>query len=198
MKNFANYSRLAIVTAVLALFAPFALALSANWKLDSAHSSVQFSITHMGISHVHGHFGTVTGSINLNSADITKSDVNVVIDVTGLDTGNDARNNHLKTPDFFDTTKFTTATFSSTSVQKSGAGLTINGNLTLHGITKPVVLTVDTLGTAITSPMDHKQHSGFSATTTISRKDFAIGTTFPEAILSDAVKLEIEVEAIQQ
>lgn len=197
MKKSALTYRMAIVAAILAIIAPFALAQSTTWNFDSAHSSVEFSITHMGLSHVHGHFGKVSGSISLNAADVTKSSVNATIDVTGVDTSNDARNNHLKTPDFFDTTKYTTATFVSTSVQKTSTGLSVTGNLTLRGVTKPVVLKVETSQT-ITSPMDHKQHTGFSATTTISRKDFGIGGNFPEAILSDGVKLEIEVEAIQQ
>ena len=197
MKNFALTYRLAIIAAILAIFAPFAFSQSTNWTFDSAHSSVEFSITHMGLSHVHGHFGKVSGAIILNSADVSKSSVNATIDVTGVDTGNEMRNNDLKTEGFFDVSKYATATFVSTSVQKNGAGLIIKGNLTLHGITKPVVLTIDKLGAPITSPMDHKQHAGFSATTTISRKDFAI-SNYPEAVLSDAVKLEIEVEAIQQ
>jgi polyisoprenoid-binding protein YceI len=197
MKNSSLTYRLAIVAAILAIVAPFAFAQATSWNIDPAHSNTEFSIRHLGISNVHGHFGKVSGAINLNSADITKSSVNATIDVAGLETGQEPRDNHLKTPDFFDTAKFATATFISTSVVKSATGLTVTGNLTLHGITKPVTLNVET-SAPITSPMDHKQHAGFSATTTIARKDFDIGSKFPEAILSDAVKLEIEIEAVQQ
>ncbi len=197
MKKFAHSSRLAIVTAILAFFAPFALAQSTTWSIDPAHSGVEFGIRHLGISNVHGHFGKVTGTINLNQADITKSSVSATIDVVGVNTGNDSRDTHLKSPDFFDVSKYTTASFVSTSVQKEGAGIKINGNLTLHGVTKPVVLTVETLGAPVNNPMDHKQHAGFEATATISRVDFGVGN-FPDSFLSYAVKLTIEVEAVQQ
>jgi polyisoprenoid-binding protein YceI len=198
MKNFALHSRWTIIAAVLALFASFSQAQTTTWNLDSAHSAVEFSVRHLGLSNVHGHFGKVAGSISLNSADITKSTVNATIDVTGVDTGNEARETHLKSPDFFDVANFASATFVSTSVQKNGAGLTVNGNLTLRGVTKPVVLAIDTLGAPITSPMDKKQHVGYEATTTISRTAFGIGSKFPDAIVSDAIKITIEVEAIQQ
>ena len=118
---------------------------------------------------------------------------------TGLpvDTGEDARNNHLKTPDFFDAAKFPTATFTSTSVAKSGNGLTVNGNLTLHGVTQPVVLTVEG-PTGPVQGMDKKLHSGFSATTTISRTAFGIGSKFPAAMVGDDVKLSIDLDLAKQ
>ena len=112
-------------------------------------------------------------------------------------TGEDARNNHLKSPDFFDVTTYPSATFASTSVSKGGNGLIINGNLTLHGVTKPVVLTAD--GPRGPAPgMDHKPHAGFSATTTIKRTDFGIGGKFPSAAVGDDVKLNIELEVVKQ
>ena len=93
--------------------------------------------------------------------------------------------------------KFPTATFESTSVVKRGSGLTVTGNFTLHGVTKPVVLDVEgPSGPAL--GMDHKPHSGFTATTTISRTAFGIGAKFPDAMVGDAVKLTIEVEVVKQ
>jgi len=92
---------------------------------------------------------------------------------------------------------YANATFVSTSVAKTATGLLVSGNLTLHGVTKPVVLTVDG-PTAPAQGMDHKPHVGFEATTTIKRTDFGIGTKFPEAILSDAVKLTIELDVAKQ
>ena len=120
------------------------------------------------------------------------------IDVAGVDTGESARDSHLKTDAFFDVAKFPTATFTSTSVAKTASGLTVTGNLTLHGVTKPVVLTVDGPVTPMESPMDHKLHSGFEATTTISRSAFGIGGQFPTAMLGDDVKLIIDLEIIKQ
>jgi polyisoprenoid-binding protein YceI len=139
----------------------------------------------------------VNATIAYNEADVTKSTVNATIDVTGVDTGEEARNTHLKSPDFFDVTTFPTATFTSTSVAKSGNGLTIAGNLTLHGVTKPVVLSAD--GPRGPAPgMDHKPHAGFSATTTIKRSDYGIGTKFGAAMVGDEVKLDIELEVVKQ
>jgi polyisoprenoid-binding protein YceI len=190
-------NRFTLVTGILALAAPLALAQTSTWASDPAHSEVDFSITHLTISNVHGRFGHVTTTIVMNDADITKSTVNATIDVTGVDTGEDARNNHLKSPDFFDVATMPTATFTSTSMAKSATGLTIAGNLTLHGVTKPVVLTADgPRGPA--AGMDHKQHAGFSASTTIKRSDFGIGSKFPAAMVGDDVKLNIELDVAKQ
>jgi len=196
-KEIKEMKRLAVITGILALAAPLALAQTSTWTSDPAHSEVDFSIKHLSVSNVHGRFGHVSATIIYNDADITKSSVNATIDVTGVDTGEEARNNHLKTPDFFDVATYANATFTSTSVAKTATGLTVNGNLTLHGVTKPVVLTVDG-PTAPAQGMDHKPHVGFEATTTIKRTDFGIGTKFPDAILSDAVKLTIELDVAKQ
>jgi polyisoprenoid-binding protein YceI len=189
--------RLAILFGILALAAPLALAQTSTWVSDPPHSEVDFSITHLAISNVHGRFGHVAASIAMNDADIAKSTVNATIDVTGVDTGEDVRNKHLKSPDFFDVATYPTATFVSTSVSKSGDTLTINGNLTLHGVTKPVVLTAEGPRGPVPG-MDHKQHAGFSASTTISRTAFGIGSKFPVAMVGDDVKLNIELDVAKQ
>ena len=189
--------RLALVTGILALAAPLALAQTSTWTSDPNHSEVDFSITHMTVSNIHGRFGHVNATIAYNEADVSKSTVNATIDVTGVDTGEEARNNHLKSPDFFDVATFPTATFTSTNVAKSANGLTLAGTLTLHGVTKPVVLMAD--GPRGPAPgMDHKPHAGFSATTTIKRSDFGIGGKFPGAMVGDEVKLNIELEVVKQ
>jgi polyisoprenoid-binding protein YceI len=189
--------RLAFVTGILALAAPLALAQTSTWTNDPAHSGIEFSVRHGGVSNVHGRFGKVTATIALNDADITKSSVQATIDVAGLSTGQEPRDNHLKTDAFFDVGKFPTATFTSTSVAKGGSGLTVTGNLTLHGITRPVTLDVE--GPSPPTPgMDHKPHSGFSATTTISRTAFGIGTSFPTVMVGDDAKLTIDLEVVKQ
>jgi polyisoprenoid-binding protein YceI len=188
---------MALVTGILALAAPLAFAQATTWTSDPAHSEVDFSITHMSVSNVHGSFGKVAATILYNAADVTKSTVTATIGVDAVDTREDRRNNHLKSPDFFDVATFPSATFTSTSVVKNGSRLTINGNLTLHGVTKPVVL--DAEGPTGPVPgMDHKPHAGFSATTTISRSAFGIGAKFPTAMVGDEVKLTIELEVVQQ
>jgi polyisoprenoid-binding protein YceI len=151
----------------------------------------------MSLSKVRGRFGVSGGQIQWNEADITKSTVNVTIDVASVDTGVTPRDTDLKSSSMFDVAKFPTATFVSTSVAKTGTGLTVNGNLTLHGVTKPVVLQVQ----GPTGPlpgMGGKLHAGFSATTTISRTAFDLGTNYPAAVLGDDVQLNIDLDVVKQ
>jgi len=190
--------RLALLSGILALAAPLAVAQTSAWATDPAHSEVVFSIRHGGVSNVHGRIGGVKGTLVYNEADVTKSTVTVTIDVSTVDTGEPARDAHLKTDTFFDVAKFPTATFTSSSVAKNGNRLTVNGNLTLHGVTLPVVLDVEGPSIPVEGAMDHKTHSGFSATTTISRTAFGIGTNFPALVVGDEVKLTIEIEIIKQ
>src|SRR5271165_4896541 len=132
--------RLASFLGTLALATPLVLAQTSTWVPDKAHSEVDFSILHLSLSNVRGHFGNIGGTVVLNEGDISKSTVNVTIDVTTVDTGVAGRDADLKSANFFDVAQFPTATFTSTSVSKSSGGLTVSGNLTLHGVTKPVVL----------------------------------------------------------
>jgi polyisoprenoid-binding protein YceI len=189
--------RLALLTGILTLAGPLALAQTSTWVPDKAHSEVDFSILHMGLAHVNDRFGNIGGAITYNEADITKSTVNVTIDITSIDTGVSGRDNDLKSENVFDAAQFPTATFVSTGVAKSGNGLTVNGNLTLHGVTKPVTLTVEG-PTGPVSGMDHKPHAGFSATATISRTAFGVAAKYPTAMIGDDVKLTIELDVAKQ
>jgi polyisoprenoid-binding protein YceI len=189
--------RLAILSGILALAAPLALAQTSTWTSDTRHSEVDFTIKHLSVSNVHGRIGNVAATIVLNEADITKSAVTATIDVSTIDTGEPARDKHLKSADFFDVDKFPTANFASASVVKNGSNLTVTGNLTLHGVTKPVVLNVEGPNAPVTS-RDNKPHSGLTATTTISRTAFGIGPSFPAAMVGDDVKLTIELEIVKQ
>jgi polyisoprenoid-binding protein YceI len=189
--------RLAIIAGILALAAPLAVAQTSTWISDPNHSEVDFSVTHLTISNVHGRIGKVAATLKFNEADITKSSVTATIDVSTVDTGVTARDNDLKSDKFFDVANFPTATFTSTSVAKNGSKLTIAGNLTLHGVTKPVTLEAD--GPAGPVPgMDHKSHSGYSASATISRSAFGIGSKYPAAAIGDEVKLNIELDVAKQ
>jgi polyisoprenoid-binding protein YceI len=188
---------LKLASFALALVAPLAMAQTSTWKSDPAHSEVDFTIKHLGVSNVHGRFGHVDATLVYDEKDITKSTVNATIDVAGLSTGETGRDNHLKTDSFFDVTKFATATFVSTSVAKGGAGLQVSGNLTIKGVTKPVVLDVEGPSAPVNG-MDKKPHTGFTATTTIHRSDFGIGTSFPAAVLGEDVKIEIDLDAAKQ
>ncbi len=190
-------NKLILLTGVLSLATSLAAAETSTWVPDKAHSEVDFTITHMGISNVHGRFGNIGGSITLNDSDVSKSSVNITVDVSSVDTGVSARDNDLKGANVFDVAQFPTATFVSTSVAKSGSGLTVNGNLTLHGVTKPVVLQVEG-PTGPAQGMDKKPHSGFSATTTITRTAFGIASKLPAAMVGDEVKLSIDLDVAKQ
>lgn len=179
------------------MVAPLAIAQTSTWVPDKAHSEVDFSVIHLGLSNVRGHLGNIGGTVVMNEADITKSTVNVTIDVSTVDTGVAPRDNDLKSANFFDVALFPTATFVSRSVSKSGTGLTVSGNLTLHGVTQPAVLQVEGPTGPITG-MDHKPHLGFSASTTLSRAAFGIATKFPTAVVSDVVKLTIDLDLARQ
>ncbi len=188
-------------------FVPFAILLSAMslsafaqtsaWAPDQAHSEVDFSILHLAISNVRGRFGNITGQIVFDKADPAHSKANFNIDVSSVDTGMSSRDSVLKSSSFFDVRKFPTATFVSTSVIRDSDGFKVAGNLTLRGITRPVVLSVDGPNGPITGP-DHKQHAGYSATTEISRKEFGIGAAFPTSVVGDEVKLSIDLEVIEK
>ena len=189
--------RLAILTGILALAAPVALAQTSTWVSDPNHSEVDFSIIHLSVSKIHGRFGNVNATIVYNEGDVTKSTVTATIGVDTVDTGVDQRNTHLKSPDFFDIATMPTATFTSTSVAKNGNHLTVTGDLTLHGVTKPAVLDVVGPNGSMTDPKG-KVHTGFSATTSLDRTAFGIGPKFPAAMVGDDVALDIELEVIKQ
>jgi polyisoprenoid-binding protein YceI len=189
--------RIVALAGILALTAPLALAQATTWVSDPNHSEVDFAITHMSVSKVHGRFGNVAATIQYDAADVTKSSVQVTIDVTTVDTGVQGRDTDLKGANYFDVATYPKATFTSTSVAKNGNHLTVAGNLTLHGVTKPVVLDVDSPTAPITDRRN-KVHTGFSATTSISRTAFGISPNTPSAMLGDDVALTIEVDAVKQ
>jgi polyisoprenoid-binding protein YceI len=186
-----------LLLAVTLAFNMTAPAQTATWTPDKAHSSVSFSVLHLGLSKVRGRFGSVDGRVEIDSADIAKSSVRVTVDVSTIDTGEAARDADLKSIGFFDVEHFPTATFVSNSVTQHGKQLEVAGALTLHGVTKPVVLQVEgPLGPV--QGMDHKSHAGFSATATIDRTAFGIGTKYPAAVVGDEVNLTIDLDVAKQ
>jgi polyisoprenoid-binding protein YceI len=189
--------RFALLSGLLALAAPLALAQTSTWTPDPAHCDVSFSVLHISLAKVRGHFGPVSGKVVFDPADVARSSVDVSIDVTGLDTGDSMRDNDVKGPNFFNVTQFPKATFVSTNVARESGGLAVTGNLTLHGVTKPVVLHVEGPTGPVTS-MDQKEHEGFSATATINRIDFGIGTGYPDKIVGDQVNLTIDMDIVKQ
>ncbi len=173
------------------------------YKIDPTHSEADFSIRHLGISNVHGRFGDFKGTVVYDEADLAKSSVDAVIDVSTVNTGVEQRDAHLKTADFFDAAKYPTMTFKSKSVKKDGDGFDVDGDLTLHGVTKPVTLKVEAPSKEQLGNDGKTRSRGFEATTTINRKDYGLnwnGTlkSSGDAALGDDVKIEISLEGGHQ
>lgn len=165
---------------------------SGTYTLDPTHTDVLVEWTHFGFSKPSAHFGITEGKLVYDADDASKSSVEVTIPVTAIDTFVPKLDEHLKGADFFDAGKFPTATFKSTSVAAAGTNkLTVTGDLTVKGITKPVTLDV-TLNGAGEHPMAKKQAIGFSATGTLKRTDFGVGAYAPN--VSDDVQLRITTE----
>ncbi|GGA94116.1 YceI family protein [Puia dinghuensis] len=168
-----------------------------TWSMDKAHSQVNFGITHMGINEIDGSFGTVSATLTSSKDDFSDGVVEFTADMSSVNTGNEQRNNHLKSPDFFDAAKFATLTFKSTSFKKvSDKTYQVSGDLTLHGVTKPVTLTATFNGTTV-NPMNKKTIAGFKVTGTIKRTDFGIGANFPAGMVSDDVTLVANTEFVK-
>lgn len=188
-----------LVVSLLSLAPALALAAPANWNLDASHSQVGFAVRHLVISNVRGEFKKYEGKVVLDEADVTKSSVEAVIDVNSLDTRVADRDGHLKSPDFFDVAKYPSITFKSTKVAKAGKdGLTVTGALTLHGVTKPVVLDVTT--TPEVKGLYGETRRGFSATTKINRKDY--GLTWNKLVeagpaVGDEVTIALDLEVVK-
>ncbi len=175
-----------------------ASALASDWDIDPSHSRVGFGVRHMMVSTVHGKFAKYTGTIAIDDADVSKSKAHIEIDAASIDTGNEQRDNHLKSPDFFDAAKFPKIVFDSTKVEKRGAdGLNLAGNLTIKNVTKPVVLTVSGFTPEVKDPWGGVRR-GATAQAKISRKDF--GLTWNKSletggvVVGDEVTIELEVE----
>jgi polyisoprenoid-binding protein YceI len=168
-----------------------------NWKIDTVHSTLGFTVRHLLVSKVHGHFTKWSGTFAFDEANLAASHVSVQVDVASVDTREPQRDAHLRTGDFFEVEKFPEMTFKSTKVEGSGKTFKVTGDLTLRGVTKPVVLDVEYAGRMVHPQMGER--SGFSAHGSINRKDF--GVNFNQVLdsggvaLSEKVDLNIEVEA---
>lgn len=165
-----------------------------TWTNDPAHSRLGFVIKHLTISEIAGRFSDFTATVATTKADYSDAKIILTAKVASIDTDIEARDNHLRTADFFDVAQYPTLTFKSTSIKKTGAknGI-IYGTLNLHGVTKAVKLNVRFFGMLI-SPMNKKQTAGFQVTADINRKDFNLGPKFPDAIVGENVHIVANVE----
>ena len=189
-----------LALALLALVAAAAPARAETWNIDPAHTTVEFSVRHMMISNVKGQFEKLSGTIAANGNDPNSVQISAVIDAASLNTRVEKRDAHLKSPAFLDVDKYPTITFKSTKLEPDGSNKwKVTGDLTLHGVTKPVVLEVET--TAPIKDPSGKTRAGASATTTIDRKDFGVTWNKPMetggVLVGDDVSIAIEVEAVQ-
>jgi polyisoprenoid-binding protein YceI len=172
-----------------------------TWNIDPAHSVAEFKVKHMMISNVKGHFAKVSGTLSLDESDVTKSQVSTSIEAASLETRDAQRDAHLKSADFLDTEKFPTLSFKSTRIGLVRAGeLTVEGDLTLHGVTRKVVFTVEGPTPPAKDPWGNTRVA-VSATTKINRKDF--GLTWNTALetggilVGDEVTITLDVQFVK-
>jgi polyisoprenoid-binding protein YceI len=183
------------------LIAP-SLALASDWKIDSDHSAAHFKVQHMMIADVRGSFSDVQGVAFINDKDISRSTINVTINAASINTGVAKRDGHLKSADFFDVEKYPTLTFKSKQVKKATDNkLAVVGDLTLHGVTKEVVLMVSGPSDNAKDPWGNTR-KGAKATTQVNRKDFGIiwNTTLDNGglLIGEEVEITIDLELIKQ
>jgi polyisoprenoid-binding protein YceI len=184
---------LTIITALA--MAATAAAQAGTWQIDPMHSAAQFSVRHLVVSTVRGAFTKVTGSAKFDPADPTKTSLEATIEATSVDTRVEMRDNDLRSPNFLDVQKFPAITFRSKQVKAAGAGkLQITGDLTIHGVTKEVVLDVDGPSAPIKDPWGN-QRIGASGATKINRKDF--GVNGAAGVVGDEITISIDAELIQ-
>lgn len=174
---------------------------TSNWDFDLSHSSINFHVRHLMVSKVHGRFTKWSGTLELDDQDLTKSRAVVAIDAASIDTREDKRDEHLRSPDFLDVAQFPQITFASTQIERDGDdAYRVTGNLTIHGVTRPVVLELEG-GAQVKDPWGGTR-TGFSAKTSISRKDF--GLTWNVALeaggflVGDKLDINLEIEAVKK
>ncbi|MEO8602238.1 MAG: YceI family protein [bacterium] len=190
--------RIIRTAAALALLVTPALAAGSTWQIDPAHTSAQFAVKHLMVSTVRGTMGKVSGSVMLDESDPTKSTVTASIAAAGIDTREPKRDEHLRGPDFLDVAKFPTITFKSTKVEQvTKDKFKVTGDLTLRGVTKPVVLEIQGSPTPMQDPFGNTKLGG-TATTTINRQDFGIAWSKKldagGFVVGDEVTITIDVE----
>ena len=179
----------------VSIFVVSAFAQVETWKIDPAHSAAQFAVRHMGISTVRGEFKKVSGSAGYDTADPGKTSLDATIDATTVDTRVDMRDNDLRSRNFLDVQKYPTITFKSKRAEAAGPGkMKITGDLTIHGVTKEVVLDVDGPTSPVKDPRGNF-HIGASATTKINRKDF--GVNGAPGMAGDEISITIDAELIR-
>jgi polyisoprenoid-binding protein YceI len=185
------------LTALLVLAVLQVTAFGQNiWKGDPPHSRIGFVITHLGISEISGAFNTFDVTIRSAKPDFSDAVFDLTIDVASIDTAVEKRDDHLRSPDFFEVAKFPTMTFRSKSIEPAGKDrYKLSGDLTIHGQTKPVTMNLWYRGTTLNQ---NKTTAGFQLTGTLKRSDFGIGPKFPPPMIADELAIKADGEFIKQ
>jgi polyisoprenoid-binding protein YceI len=182
-----------LTAALLAAAATPAWSAPVEYAIDPSHSQVEFTWSHFGYSNITARFDTVEGTFVYDAENPSASSAQASVAIDSIDSGVDKLDAHLKSPDFFDLAKFGRAEFKSTKVEAAGEGkLALSGDLTIHGVTRPVTFQV-TVNKVGEHPMKKLPAAGFDASATIKRSDFGMSMAVPN--VSDEIKVEITVEA---
>jgi len=192
MRTIASFSLAAVVSGLLPVVG-FAAG-GTSYTVDPVHSAVLFRIKHLNVSHCHGRFNDISGTVTFDPASPEASSFAVKLDADSVDTNNAKRDKHLKSPDFFNAKEFKTINFTSSKVKKTGDNkLEVMGELTLHGVTKPLTATFDLVGSS--EGGEHGRRVGFDTEFIIKRSEFGI-TSYLDT-LSDEVRISVSLEAIE-
>lgn len=183
--------RILLAAGLVAALAPLAKAQS--YKVDPVHSSLVYRVKHMNTSYHYGRFNDIGGTVTMDAADPSKSKVDFTVKVASIDTGNKGRDDHLKSPGFFGATQYPTIKFVSTKVAKDGDAFDVTGNLTMHGVTKPITLKLVPTGSG--KDMQGKALAGYESTFAIKRTEF--GMTQMTQAIGDDVTIMVSVECVK-
>ena len=182
-----------ILTAVVGLFFAFRAIEKSEWTIDKSHSKLNFSVSHLMVSDVDGSFKDFDAKITTSKEDFSDAVVSITADVNSINTGIDKRDTHLKSADFFDAAKYPKMTFISKTFTKiDDKNYKVTGDLTMHGVTKPVVL--NAFARTGTNPMSKKSVVGFKVTGEVKRLDFGVGTGSPKSMIGDEVAIVANLE----
>jgi polyisoprenoid-binding protein YceI len=183
--------RRALTTAAIALLP--AIASADTYDVDAVHSAVMFRAKRMGVVYVYGRFNEFAGTIEMNGEDVTTGKLSLEVKTASVDTGNQRRDDHLRSPDFLDAAQLPVMKFESTGVRAAGNGFEVTGNLTLHGVTRPVTASIEQVGSG-KDPRAGKALVGFEGKFTLKRSDFDI--EFMMGPVSDEIDVHIALHAV--
>lgn len=180
---------------VMFMFLSAGLFAQTVWKHDPNHSKVGFTVTHLSVADVTGYFTKFDVTVTAAQPDFSDAVVELSADINSINTGIEARDNHLKTADFFDAATYPTMTFKSTSIEKTGdKTYKLTGDLTMHGVTKTVTVDMNYRGTISNEMTKNNEVAGLQILGSVKRSDFGIGSKFPDFAISDEVRIKADGE----